>query len=501
MSQVDDINKIVIVGGGSAGWMTAAALANTLGKQCNITLIESDDIGSVGVGEATIPAIKQFNQRLGISEKDFISNTNGSFKLGIEFVDWGKQGHSYFHPFGAYGRNFDVVSLHQYWLRARATGDAESLDEYCMAWWAAKHNKFSLPIADKRNVQSTFDYAYHFDAKSYANYLRDYSEKRHVKRIEGLVTKVHLDNESGDINAVTLDSGESIEADFFIDCSGFRALLIEGELKVGFEDWSHWLKCDRAIAVPSEKTEPLLPYTRSTAQAAGWQWRIPLQHRTGNGYVYSHQHISDNDALDTLMHNLDGKALSEPLLIKFATGRRQKFWHKNCLAIGLSAGFLEPLESTSLHLIQTGITRFLALFPKKNGQFLLQQEYNRITQNEYESVRDFLILHYCQTERRDTDFWRECATMAIPENLQYKIDHFRQSGRIVASDIELFQNPSWLAVFVGQLINVEQYDPLVDARKHVDANKYLSGLRQTMKDTQGIMPDHQQYINAYCRMK
>lgn len=501
MSQDNNITSLVIVGGGSAGWMTAAALANTLGSQCNITLIESDDIGSVGVGEATIPPIKQFNRRLGISEQDFISHTKGSFKLGIEFIDWGKQGHSYFHPFGSYGRNFDLVPLHQYWLRDRANGDAACLDEYSMAWWAAKNNKFALPIADKKNVLSTYDYAYHFDAMAYAKYLRDYSQKRQVTRIQGKVTQVNLNDDNGFIESVTLAGGESIEADFFIDCSGFRAILIEGALNTGFEDWSHWLKCDRAVTVQSENTGPLLPYTRSTALAAGWQWRIPLQHRTGNGYVYSHRHISDEAALASLLQNLDGKPLGEPKLIKFNTGRRKKTWHKNCVAIGLSAGFLEPLESTSLHLIQTGIDRLLALFPKKNCQPLLSQEYNRITQNEYQSVRDFLILHYCQTERRDSDFWRECASMPIPESLQYKIDHFRHSGRLVASDVELFKNPNWLAVFVGQLIDVEQYDPLVDARVHLGATEKLSGLRQTMKDVQGIMPDHQQYINAYCPMK
>ena len=490
-----NIQSIVIVGGGSAGWMTAAALSSTLSDKCQITLIESEDIGTVGVGEATIPPIKLFNQKLGINEKEFINNTQGSFKLGIQFIDWAKKGHSYFHPFGKYGRDFDFVKLHQYWLRENINGNAPSFDEFSMAWCLAKSNKFSIPSRDPKLVQSTYDYAYHFDASSYANYLQKLSKGRGTTRVEGKVKEVILRETDGFIESVKLASGQLISADLFIDCSGFSALLIEGALETGFTDWSHWLKCNSAVTVASENAGPLLPYTKSIAHDAGWQWKIPLQHRTGNGYVYCDKYINNEQAIDTLLANIEGKVLHEPRKLTFTTGHRNKFWNKNCVAIGLSAGFMEPLESTSLHLIQSAITRLLALFPDKSFNTLAIQEYNRITQIEYEDIRDFLILHYCVTERRDTDFWRDCSSMTIPDNLQYKIDHFRTSGRVVAKGTELFQNPSWLAVYIGQMIKPEGYDPLVDERTSVNANKILTNLRRTMLDTAETFPTHQQFID------
>lgn len=490
-----NIESVVIVGGGSAGWMTAAALSKTLSSNCKITLIESDDIGTIGVGEATIPPIKLFNQQLGINERDFINNTQGSFKLGIQFVDWAKKGHAYFHPFGRYGRDFDFVKLHQYWLKEHLKGNAHSFDEFSMAWCLAKGNKFAIPSRDRTLVQSTYDYAYHFDAASYAQYLRKLSENSGVTRIEGKVEDVLLREEDGFIEGVTLEDGQLVKADLFIDCSGFKALLIGNALNTEFVDWSHWLKCNSALAVASENTGPLLPYTKSIALDAGWQWRIPLQTRQGNGYVYSDQYISDSEAMDSLLANIEGKLLGEPKQLRFKAGMRKEFWVKNCVAIGLSAGFMEPLESTSLHLIQSAITRLLALFPDKRFEPLVMQEYNRITEMEYRDIRDFLILHYCATERADTEFWRDCSSMPIPDELAYKIQHFKSSGRVVAKGFELFQNPSWLAVFIGQLQQPEHYDPLVDERESVDGHSILNKLRNTMLQTADTFPTHQQFID------
>jgi tryptophan 7-halogenase len=492
------VKKILIVGGGSAGWMTAASLANSLGGSCQVELVESDAIGVIGVGEATIPPIKIFNQKLGIDENAFLRATQGTFKLGIEFVNWGKQGHRYFHPFGEYGAPFDAVQLHHYWLQARARGDTTSLDEYSMAWAAAKAGKFNHPLPDRRMVQSTYDYAYHFDAILYAKMLRSYSEQRGVTRTEGKIVHVERNIESGCITGVTLESGTVLEADFFIDCTGFRGLLIEDALETGFEDWTHWLPVNRAYAVPCAHGGDFTPYTRSTARKAGWQWRIPLQHRIGNGYVFCSDHISDDEAAATLMANLDGEALDDPRLLHFKTGRRKKFWNKNCVAIGLSAGFLEPLESTSLHLIQAGITRFLALFPSATEDTMAEAEYNRITQLEYEATRDFLILHYKATERTDAPLWATCKDMEIPQTLQYKLDQFKAAGRIVASEIELFRNPSWLAVFIGQQVWPERYDPLADMRG-VDGAGRLAGLRRAMSDALEGMPSHQDFIDHYCK--
>jgi len=493
------LRRIAIIGGGSAGWMTAAALANAVGTSCDITLVESEEIGVIGVGEATIPPIKLFNHSLGIDENVFVAATNGSFKLGIQFIDWTRKGHAYFHPFGQYGADFDAIPLYHYWLRERERGDKTSLDDYSMAWAAATRGRFNRPTDDPRLVQSTYDYAYHFDAILYARLLRSYATERGVSRIEGKVTDVSLAGETGFIEGITLADGRTVEADFFVDCTGFYGLLIEKTLQTGYEDWTHWLPCDRAVAVPCANGGEFTPYTKSIAHEAGWQWRIPLQHRIGNGHVYCSQYISDEDATDTLLSNLDGEPLADPRLLRFTTGRRKQFWNKNCVAIGLSAGFMEPLESTSLHLIQAGIRRLLALFPDRDMNPLLATEYNRITKAEYERTRDFLILHYKATERRDSPLWHYTGTMEIPETLQYKIDHFRSYGRIVAKDLELFQNPSWLAVFIGQNIWPEHYDPLVDMRPQVPAADNLKSLRRIMQEAADVMPTHEQYIAHYCR--
>jgi tryptophan 7-halogenase len=493
------IRRIVIIGGGSAGWMTAAALANALQGSCRIDLVESEEIGIVGVGEATIPPIKLFNRSLGIDENAFLAATQGTFKLGIEFVDWTRLQQRYFHPFGQFGAEFDAVPLHQYWLRERARGDATPLQDYALAWMAARSGKFELPSANRQQVQSTFDYAYHFDASLYARYLRGYAEQRGVVRTEGKVVDVGLRGGDGFIQSVTLEHGAVLEADLFIDCSGFRGLLIEGALNTGYEDWSHWLPCDRAVAMPcTHATEPV-PCTRTTAHAAGWQWRIPLQHRMGNGHVYCSQYMGDDEAAQVLVDHLEGTPLAEPRFLRFATGRRRQFWNRNCVAIGLSAGFMEPLESTSIHLVQSAITRLLALFPDRDFNPLVAREFNRITRTEYERIRDFLILHYHANQRDDAALWRYTRTMSIPDELQYKIDHFRSYGRTVAEPLELFQNPNWLAVLIGQEIWPERHDPLADLRHHVDAPGRLASLRRVIDEAVRIMSTHQQYIDVHCR--
>ncbi len=493
-----NIRSILIVGGGTAGWMTAAALSNALAENCTITLIESEEIGTVGVGEATIPAIRTFNQSLGLDEREFVRETMGSFKLGIEFVDWAKIGHRYFHPFGPHGKAFDYLPLHQYWLKLREEGEPHSIDDYSMAWHLAKTGKFNLPLDDPRNVLSTFDYAFHFDAGLYAQYLRRYAEARGVTRVEGKVADVALNAESGFIESVLMEDGATHAADLFIDCSGFRGLLIEGALKTGYDDWTHWLPCDRAVAMPCENAGPPTPFTRSTAREAGWQWRIPLQHRTGNGYVYCSQFMEDQKAADLLSQRLDGKALGDPRPLRFVTGRRKLNWNKNVVAMGLSSGFMEPLESTSIHMIQANISKLIALFPDRDFDPATIDEFNRISTNETERIRDFLILHYKLTQRDDSELWRYCANMAIPDTLQWKIDHFRRYGRLMALEMDLFAPPSWLAVHVGQFNMPERTDPLLDHRGF-DARTWMGKLRAAMEAAAQQQPTHQQFIDKHCK--
>lgn len=491
------IRSIVIVGGGTAGWMTAAALANALQHGCAITLVESDEIGTVGVGEATIPPIRTFNETLEIDENEFVRATQGTFKLGIQFSGWGREDSCYFHPFGSYGRNFDMVGLHHYWLQARAAGTAPPLDDLCMAWAAAKRSKFARPLPDQRHVGSTFDYAYHFDAGLYAAFLRRYAEARGVTRIEGKIGDVGLDGASGFVRQVTLEDGRSFAGDLFIDCSGFRGLLIEGALHTGYQDWTQWLPCDRALAVPCASAGELTPYTRSTAREAGWQWRIPLQHRIGNGYVYCSQFIDDDRAAATLLANLDGAALADPRPLRFTTGRRNLFWNRNVIAIGLSGGFMEPLESTSIHLIQAGISKLLALFPDRGFDPLVIDEYNRIAINEFERIRDFIILHYKLTERTDGELWRYCAAMTVPDTVTWKIEHFKRNGRLLARDADLFGPASWLAVHVGQGNIPDGVDPLL-AHRPADQASYLRRLEAALAQAAQAMPRHADYIAQHC---
>ncbi len=478
--------------------MCAAALANAVHRNCPIELIESPVIGTVGVGEATIPPIRQFNQQLGLDENALMAATGGSFKLGIEFVDWRRSGHRYFHPFGRFAPDFDTVPLHHFWLRERGRGLDTPLEDYAMAWVAARAGRFDLPLRDPRLALSTLDYAYHFDATLYARHLRGYSQQRGVIRTEGEVVDVRLRGEDGFIEALLLKDGRRIEGDLFLDCSGFRSLLIEGALGSRLEDWREWLPCDRAIAVGCAVGAELPPYTRSTARPAGWQWRIPLQHRIGNGHVYCSEYMGEDEATALLLESLEGEPLGDPRPIRFTTGARRESWSRNCVAIGLAAGFIEPLESTALHLVQSAITRLLALFPDRDCNPLLAREFNRLTYTEYERIRDFLILHY-HAQEREEPLWRHTRSMAVPQTLEYKIEHFRHSGHIVAEPFELFQNSNWLAILIGQEVLPERYHPLADLHTSVDVPRHLANIREVLEKAARALPTHREYIERHCR--
>ena len=501
VSKSNPVERIVIVGGGSAGWMAAASICNATQSGCEVVLVESEKIGTIGVGEATIPYIKRLNRELGIEEAVFLRETKGSFKLGIEFINWKNDNHRYFHPFGRHGAEFDRVQMHHFWIKAQQEGLVKPFDEYSMCWGAAQLNRFEHPMPDPRNIRSTFDYAYHFDAGLYAQYLSKFALSKGCVRYEGIVVNVNQDSQSGLIKSIQLDSGQDIHGDFFIDCTGFRGVLIEQTLKTGYENWNHWLPANRAVAMACQHSEEnFTPYTKSTARSAGWQWRIPLQHRVGNGFVYCSEYIEDELAAEKLIQSLEGNALTEPNFLRFETGRRRKFWNKNCLSLGLSAGFMEPLESTSLHLIHIGIARFLALFPSKGENWLSAEEYNRLTTLEYEWIRDFLILHYFANERKSGELWEYTRSMNIPESLKYKMDQFRSNGVLVSSGLELFSNPSWLAVYFGQGIMPQRYDPLVDIRK-VDGVKYLKSIKGSIDEAAKVMPTHLQYLNKFVGVK
>ncbi len=495
----DRIRSIAIIGGGTAGWMTAAALSKVLGRDyATITLVESDAIGTVGVGEATIPQINVFNRMLGIDEDDFVRRTKGSFKLGIQFVDWAKKGRSYFHPFGKYGLDMEGVSFHAYWLRLYKQGLAPWIDEFSIESKGALEGKFMRPIDAGNSPLSQIAYAFHFDAGLYALFLREYAEKAGVTRREGKINRVNQRGDDGFIEGVELEDGSKVEADFFIDCSGFHGLLIEQTLKTGYTDWSKYLPCNRAMAVPCAGVDEITPYTRSTAREAGWQWRIPLQHRIGNGYVYCSDFISDDEARDTLLVNLDGEPLAEPRIIKFTTGHRNKYWMNNCVAIGLSSGFMEPLESTSIWMIQTGIARLLSMFPGKHFAPVDIERYNRVLTGETEVIRDFLILHYKATQRDDTPFWTYCSNMEIPDRLDEKIRVFENSGRCFRENDELFNDTSWFAVMTGQLLTARGYDPVAQLMSLEETKARLDQIRGTVSTSVDYMPRHSDFIRDHC---
>jgi tryptophan halogenase len=493
------LRSIVIVGGGTAGWMTAAALSRFLTDgYTKVRLIESDEIGIVGVGESTIPLIRTFNRMLGLDEDDFVKKTQATFKLAIEFVDWKRLGHVYQHPFGPYGLNMEGVSFHAYWLRMHALGEAPDLGEYSLQALAARQSKFTRPIDVGNSPLSTIAYAFQFDAYLYVKFLREYAEARGVMRTEGRIVDVSLRGEDGFIESVTLSSGEPIEGDVFIDCSGFRGLLIEQTLKTGYEDWSHWLPCDRAVATQCESGGSFAPVTRATARPAGWQWRIPLQHRIGNGYVFSSAHVSEDEATATLLANLDGKVLRDPRVLKFKAGMRRKFWNRNCVAIGLSAGFMEPLESQSIFLIQTGVARLLTMFPDRAFEQADIDRYNRVMQFEYERIRDFLVLHYHATERNDTPFWDYCRTMSIPDYLDDKIRLFESRGRIFRENEELFNDTSWFAVMVGQGIKARGHDPMADVMPLDELRSRFAHMKSVIAKSVAVMPTHREFIERHC---
>jgi tryptophan halogenase len=481
--------------------MAAAAFVQVLGPEYKIRLIESDLIGAVGVGEATVPHIKAFNNLLRIDEADFVRQTQGSFKLGIRFDDWARTGDSYIHGFGTViGPELGLLPFHQYWIKARLDGQAKDIGAYTLNTVAALRGKFMVSASDvpAASPLASIAYAYHFDASLYAKYLRGYAERRGVRRSEGVVQEVLLHPDSGFVTSVRLESGEIIAGDLFIDCTGFRGLLIEETLKSGYHDYTHWLPSDRALAVPCAKTGPPVPYTRSTARSAGWQWRIPLQHRTGNGYVYSSQYTSDDEAAATLLANLDGPALAEPKLLRFTTGRRKLCWNRNVVALGLASGFLEPLESTSIHLIQSGIAKLLELFPREGYDEVLVDRYNARLAFEFDRIRDFIILHYHATERDDTAFWQYCRNMSIPPELQANIDLFRDSGRFFRNADELFADISWIQVMLGQRLEPRAYHPLVDRVSAAEVYRFVAGVEQTIERCVDAMPSHQAFIDRCC---
>ncbi len=488
--------RIVVAGGGSAGWMVAATLANSLRGGCRIELVESDEIGTVGVGEATIPPIKLFLQQLGLDEPTVMRAIGATAKLGIQFVDWGHEGERYFHPFGVFGVGFDQAPFHQWWLRERLAGEGAPLGDYSMAAALAARGRFEHPSREPRQVQSTFDYAYHLDAGLFAAFLRQYAEARGVVRTEGRIVDVELDGDGGQVAALRLDGDRRVAGDFFIDCTGFASLLLGRALGVGFEDWSHWLPCARAVAAACDASGPRAPYTRSPARAAGWQWRIPLQHRIGNGLVFASAHMGEDAARDALLATLEGPPLAEPRVLRFTTGRRRAFWQGNCLALGLAAGFMEPLESTSLHLVQSGIARFLALFPDRAGDAPAAAEYNRLTGEEYERIRDFLILHYHLNTRVAGELWRHCRDMTLPDALAYRLEQFRFGGRLVSPGTELFQNASWLAVLVGQGAVPRHWSPLLEERAGVPAADRLRSLRTAIAAVADAAPAHQAWLDT-----
>ena len=499
MRAPERIRKVVIVGGGTAGWMTAAAISKIMGAlpDFSIELVESEAIGTVGVGEATIPQIALFNAMLGLDEMEFMRETHATYKLGIEFVDWTRPGHRYIHPFGFYGLDMMGIEFHHHWLKGQLAGDQNELDAYSIAAVAAKADRFQHPAPDQpRSPLAKLGYAFQFDAGRYALYLRGYAEQRGVTRTEGRIVEVEQHPETGFVTAVKLESGARVEGELFIDCSGFRALLIGQTLGVPIVDWSEWLPCDRAVAIPCTLAGDHQPLTRSTARPSGWQWRIPLQHRIGNGHVYSSAQMDEDEAIALLLANLDGEPLAEPNRLRFLAGHRARAWEKNVVALGLAGGFLEPLESTSIHLVQSGIARLMTLFPTRAFGPEEIERFNRQTMQEYVDIRDFLVLHYRANER-EGEFWRYCRELAPPEGLAEKLAMFRSSGRVFREHNELFTETSWLAVLVGQGIEAGGFHPAADLLPAEETLRRLASIRGTIARTVEQMPTQEEFLAAH----
>ncbi|MFD2167916.1 tryptophan halogenase family protein [Thalassotalea euphylliae] len=492
------IKKVVILGGGTAGWISAALTKKLLGEAIDIELVESEAIGTVGVGEATIPPIQLLNNVLGLNEAEFLRETKATIKLAIKFENWKQQGHHYYHTFGAAGKSMAFCHFHHLLKRVGELEDDSRLWEYDLNYLCAEAGKFAKINAKDPIID--MPYAYHFDAGLYAKFLRKYSEKMGVVRTEGMVEHVEQCPDTGNIVSLKLKDGQSVQGDLFLDCSGFRGLLIQEKLRTGYEDWSQWLQCDRAIAVPSERHEHTAPYTRSIAHSAGWQWRIPLQHRNGNGLVYSSAHYSEDEATNILLSNLDTKPLADPKLIRFQTGRRYKQWNKNVIAVGLSSGFLEPLESTSIHLIQSAVVRLAHLFPHQGITEDIVNEYNKQSKVEFEQIRDFLILHYHVTERDDSRFWRDMRNMDIPETLRHKIDIFKRNGRLFRDQNDLFLESSWLQVMLGQGIVPQDYHPLANSMTEQHIRDTLNRIKQIKDEPVAKLPTHDEFIANMCKM-
>lgn len=490
---MQDKIRVVVAGGGTAGWLAAYSLVRRLGNVLDITLIESDQIGTVGVGEATIPTMRRFHQFFDIDEREFMRATQAIFKLGIVFDNWGAQGESYIHSFGEIGQSNWMVEFHQYWLEAHANGFGGSLEDYCLEAKALKAGKFALKAGE-----TPLTYAFHLDATAYAGYLRKKAESLGVRRVEGKINEINFDPATGHIQSLDLERDRQVAGDFFIDCTGFRALLLGDALGIGYEDWGHWLAADRALAVQSKNSKPPHPYTHVIAHSCGWQWRVPLQSRTGNGIVYTSRFCSDDEARATLLNNIPDETITEPRLLKFKTGRRTNAWHKNCVAIGLSSGFLEPLESTSIHLINTALVRLMKLFPFAGAMAPLAEQFNRETRLEWEAVRDFIILHYKQTQRDDSELWNYYRTMEIPESLTHRIELFKQNGYVWPDAVNLFREHSWVQVMMGQGLFPEHCHGASRIISSEALERELGKLSGSVKQNLAKMPDHNDFVKEYC---
>jgi tryptophan halogenase len=487
------IKKVVIAGGGTAGWMSAALLTKTMGKVLDITLVESEEIGTVGVGEATIPPLVTFLRLLKMSEQEFMAATQATFKLGISFENWKDVGDKYIHSFGTTGTDHWTAGFHHFWLKDRERGSRIDYGEYCLELVAAREGKFGhLP-------KQGLNYAFHLDATLFAKLLRKFSEKLGVRRVEGKIQEVETDPESGFVRNLKMESGQEVAGDLFIDCTGFRGLLIEQTLKTGYEDWTHWLPCDRALAVQTEAVIEPIPYTRAIAHSAGWQWRIPLQHRVGNGLVYSSPYMSDDKAREHLLKNIAGERLMQPRLLKFTTGRRLKNWNRNVIALGLASGFVEPLESTSIHLIQQGMIRLMQLFPHQGIKQSDIDEYNKLSRTEIEYIRDFIILHYKVTNRQDTPFWRYCRDLDIPDSLAHRIQLFKDTARVFRVREDLFKENSWVQVMLGQGITPEQFHQVTNVMSDDELTRFMQGIKSRVENTVAKLPRHEAYIAQYCK--